>query len=813
MRSHQVRGLVATVLVTLLFVPALPSAQTRTAYSLPGLSEPVEILRDRWGVSHIYAQTVDDLFFAQGFNAARDRLWQLDLWRRQGEGKLAEAFGPRFVEKDRAARLFLFRGDMDEEFGSYHPDGRRILTAFAQGINAYIGVTRARPELLPLEFRLTGTTPGPWRPESSVIRLFGLTRNTGREVTFARLVNLMGAEAVERLSLFEPPATVEAPPGLDLSLIDGRVLETYNLGRGEVTFRPEDFPRSPLATAERTRLASLLSVPATRETDNALQAMLASNNWAIAGALTATGRPILSGDPHRAQSVPSLRYMAHLVGPGWNVIGAGEPAIPGISMGHNERIAFALTIFSFADEEDLYVYDTNPTDPSQYRYQGAWEDMRIIEEIIDVRDAPSVQVELKFTRHGPVLFEDLANRKAYALRAAYLEHPGTAPYLASLRLDQAQNWQDFVRGMEKHYTPSENMVYADVDGNIGWMGGSIAPIRPNWNGLLPVPGNGDYEWRGFLDTTRLPRVLNPPAGFFATANQYNIPDGYGDTDVSSREWSDPYRYDRIVEVLGSGGRFTLADSMRLQYDQVSLPARALVPLLRGLSASDPDVSAALRALLGWDHVLATDSVPAAIYELWVLRLHPNVFNLYVPEAARSLFGTGNRRVLTRLLHAPDSAFGADPIAGRDAVLLKSLGEAVARLKALLGPEMANWTWGNVHHMKYEHALSALAAPATRARLDVGPLPIGGDGFTVHNTGFRTSDFRQTGGASYRQVIDVGDWDNSVALNSPGQSGDPESPHYRDLFPLWAEGTFFPLLFSREKVAAATEEVLLLHPTD
>jgi penicillin amidase len=189
-----------------------------------------------------------------------------------------------------------------------------------------------------------------------------------------------------------------------------------------------------------------------------------------------------------------------------------------------------------------------------------------------------------------------------------------------------------------------------------------------------------------------------------------------------------------------------------------------------------------------------------------------VFNLYVPAAARSLFGTGNRRVLTRLLFSPDGAFGANPIAARDAILMTSLEEAVARLRALLGPDMANWTWGNLHHMKYEHDLSAVA-PATRARLDVGPLPIGGDGFTVHNTGFRTSDFRQTGGASYRQVLDLGDWDNSVALNSPGQSGDPGSPHYRNLFPLWAEGEFFPLLFSREKIEAVTEEILLLHPTD
>jgi penicillin G amidase len=789
-------------LVTLAVVaPVLAPAQDK-AYVLEGLRKPAEILRDKWGVPHIYADTQDDMFFAQGFNAARDRLWQLDLWRRQGEGKLAEQFGPRFAEQDRAARLFLYRGNMQREFESYHPEARQILTAFANGINAYVDTALANPELLPLEFQLTGTKPGHWRAESSLIRIYGLTRNIGEEITNAGRVHALGTEKVEDLSPYEPPAELVVPAGLDLAQIDGRILQTYNLARGTLIFRPEDFPSSPLELAERAALAEALSAGTGPRP-------LESNNWTIAGRLTASGRPILSNDPHRAQSIPSLRYMAHLNGPGWNIIGAGEPALPGISIGHNNRIAFGLTIFAFADEEDLYVYDTNPANPSQYRYRDRWESMRVLTETVDVRDGPAVQVELKFTRHGPVLFEDPANQKAYALRAAYLEFPGTAAYLASLRLDQARDWNQFQRGMERHYTPSENMVYADVDGNIGWMGGSIAPLRPNWSGLLPVPGNGDYEWQGFLDTGLLPRVFNPPQGFFASANEFNLPEDYPFASLSARSWADPSRMQRISEVLSAGNRFTLEDSMRLQYDEMSLPARELVPMLQGLASPDPDVNAALEALLGWDYVLSTDSVPATIFELWQPRVIARVSRLYIPQEAQAVFGNLDRRIVVDLLNT-DLASG-EKKAERDALLLEALPEAIAEGKRLRGENMANWQWGTLHHMLFEHALSSLVSPEIRALLNTNRVPKGGDGNTVHNTGFRTSDYRQTGGASYRQVIDVGEWDNSVWLNSPGQSGDPNSPHYDDLYPLWANATFVPMAFSRSMVMSVTEERLILIP--
>ncbi len=616
--NRRAAALLASGLMALLAGCAAPGSKKDTI-AMAGLSQPVEIVRDRHGVSHIYAQNQDDLFFAQGFSAARDRLWQLDLWRRQGEGKMAEQFGPRFVEQDRAARLFLYRGDLQAEFASYHPQGKAILTSFAAGINAYVDWVKAHPDQMPPEFKLTGTEPGHWSPETSLVRIYGLTRNLTEEVRMAQRVAALGLNAVQGLSTFEPPLALQVPAGLDVKLFDNTVLASYNLARNGQKFVAADFPRSPLAEDQRATLARKLSAGMLASLDPAFDPMAAryeSNNWTMNGQHTATGKPILAGDPHRSITMPSLRYMVHLNAPGWNVIGAGEPALPGVSMGHNDRIAFGLTIFAFGDEEDLYVYDTNPANPNEYRYRGGWEKMRQVDESIPVRGQAAAVRQLKFTRHGPVIHEDPVRHKAYALRAAYLEFPGTAAYLASLRLNQAQDWNEFVAGMEKHYTPSENMVYADVDGNIGWFGGSIAPIRPraDWSGMLPVPGNGDFEWRGFLAGSALPRAYNPPEGYVATANEYNLPADFPYKEMSARTWAEPYRVQRIREVIADGKGLTVQNSQALQFDDLSIPARTLAGYAKALNSADPGLGQALSLLKDWDYRTGTESRAATVYE-------------------------------------------------------------------------------------------------------------------------------------------------------------------------------------------------------
>jgi penicillin amidase len=467
-----------------------------------------------------------------------------------------------------------------------------------------------------------------------------------------------------------------------------------------------------------------------------------------------------------------------------------------------------LTVFG-QDNEDLYVYDTNPSNPSQYRYLDQWEDMKVIEDTIRVKDESPVTVELKYTRHGPVLYEDHEHHKAYALRAAWMDI-GSSPYLASLRMDQATTWEEFRDACSYSRIPAENMIWADVEKNIGYQAVGVSPIRPNWSGLVPVPGDGRYEWDGYLPIKALPHVVNPEKGYFATANNYMVPDGFPYPEALHYTWGDEIRGARVDEVMASARRFTLMDMMRFQHDELSIPARTLVPLLRELPVS-VEVEPARDRLLGWDYVLDKDSVSAAIYVSWESRLRANVWELFVPDGeARELLGRINLKRMIDWLLAPDGRFGENPISGRDNLLVRSLTEAVSDLKERLGPEMSGWKYGQekYKHAIIRHPLSAAVSPEIRAKLDVGPAPRGGYGSTLNNTGRGDN---QTSGASFRIIADTENWDNSVGTSAPGQSGDPASPHYRDLFDLWAKGKYFPMFYSREKIESVTEKKLVLEP--
>jgi penicillin amidase len=781
--------------------------------TIAGLGQPVEILRDRWGISHIYASNEHDLFLAQGFNAARDRLFQLELWRRQATGTLAEIEGPRALAADVGARLLRFRGDMRRELNHYHPRGYEIITAFVAGVNAYIELTEREPARLPLEFRILGIKPRKWTPEVVVSRHNGLFRNATQEVQHAQLVHLLGGNrATELLNLHPGRPVLKADESIDLSLIGDPVLDAYKASRAVVRFQPEDV--EPLyRNRERQRLkAAALTAPESRLPDDPLhdddREIQGSNNWVISRDRTFLTSAIMANDPHRSMQLPSLRYWVHLVAPGWNVIGGGEPALPGVSIGHNERGAWGFTIFPI-DQEDLYVYETDPALSSRYRYRDGWEVMKKMHETIAVKGRPAVEAELKYTRHGPVVYEDLSHHKAYALRAAWLEE-GMAPYLASLRVDQATSWAEFRDACRFFLTPSENMVWADVDGHIGWQAVGLAPRRAGWNGLLPVPGDGRYEWEGYLPILELPHVVDPPRGWFASANQDNLPQGY--PFAVGFEWTDPFRFGRIEEVLGSERRFTLTDMMQLQQDQLAPPARSLVPLLRGLKPSSAETKQAVDQLLSWDFVLSQDSVPATIYVAWEHALRTEVLSLVLPKAATDVFP---RRSLStekmiQWLTSPDGRFGKDPGAGRDALLLKSLSQALSELERRLGPDRNRWRYGQelFKHIGLKHPLSAAVTAELRSRLDLGPLARGGYGHTVNST---SNEDNQSTGASFRIIADTGDWDRSVGTNTPGQSGDPGSSHYGDLFAPWADGAYFPVSFGRAKVETVTETKTTLVP--
>ena len=777
---------------------------------LPGLERPVEILKDRWGISHIYAESEHDLFFAQGYNAARDRLFQLELWRRQATGTVAEMLGPRELQRDIGTRLFKFRKDLVQELTHYHPKGAAIVNAFVAGVNAYVDQANRAPERLPLEFRLLGIRPQHWTAEVVISRHQGLLGNIGEELSTARAVAVLGPEQVKWLVGFGPgDPDLTFDQAIDPKLLSANILERYTVFRTELRFQPEDVaaPYRAAGAAEAAEDVSAVA-PAASAASPAPAADIGSNNWVVSGERSESRYPMMANDPHRAQSAPSLRYWVHLVGPGWNVIGGGEPALPGVAIGHNGYGAWGLTVFS-TDGEDLYVYDTNPQDPNQYRYYGQWEPMTVLREQISVRGEGERTVELKYTRHGPVVFEDREHRKAYAVRAAWMEIGG-APYLASLRMDQAKSWEEFREACNYSNIPGENMVWAGRDGTIGWQAVGIAPIRRNWSGLIPVPGDGRYEWDGFLPIKAKPHVVNPPEGYFATANNDLIPRDYGYMDAIGFEWADPYRWARVSEVLGSGRRMSVMDMMRLQTDELAIPARQLVPLLDDLAAMDARVEQARRRLLAWDHVLDKRSVEAGIYVAWENALLQAVAQRVVPPEGRELIGGVPLTTVLAWLVSPPGEFGANPTAARDSMLLGALSTAVQRLTAKLGSNMEQWQYGQprYHHALIRHPLGPVVNLETRRRLEVGPLPRGGYGSTPNATG--NSD-NETSGASFRIIVDTGDWDRTVGTNTPGQSGDPDSPHYRDLFAMWANDRYFPVFYSRERVEKVTEERLRLEP--
>ena len=767
--------------------------------ALQNIRQPVEILIDHWGVPHIYAKNEADLFFAQGFNAARDPLFQIDLWRRRGLGQLSEAFGPAYVEQDKATRLFLYRGDMKKEWAVYSADSEQIAQNFAAGVNAYIDWLNGHPDKMPIEFKMLNYKPVPWAAEDVVrIRSHGLTGNLTDEVARARVACAADLKWDEIRFKLEPPWQTRVPEGLDPCLPKD-VLKVFDLATQNVRFTPGSMTgvsRQPLAAPSD---------------DFALQARAESNNWVIAAKKSATGHAIMANDPHRAYTEPSIRYIADLDSPTLHVTGIGEPAVPGVSNGHNDWMAFGGTYFSI-DQEDLYVYELNPANTDEYKYKGNWEAFRVVHEEINVKGQAAIAVDLKFTRHGPVIYVEKEKKRAFAVRSDWLE-PGTSPYYVSVSYMRAKTFEEFGKAIDRWGVPPINHVYADVQGNIGWAPGGFAPIRPNWDGLLPVPGDGRYEWVGRWSGDKLPRTYNPAIGYITTSNEMNLPPDYPYKERKlGFEWGSPFRHQRIDEVLSKLNRVSIEDSMRLQNDVVSIPARRLVALLEPLSSEDAASRAALNLLKGWNANLDADSPQAALHEIWFSRHLLAAFKEAVlSKTVADSFEHPDPTVMLHALEHPEMRLAGNAAEQRNQVLLTSLAAAYQEMEKLQGPDSSQWKWGKLHYNLSEHPFSAIVDESTRAKLNVGPIEKNGSGFTPNASGYRVSDFRQTGGPSVRLILDAGNWDNSRAVNHPGQSGDPDNPHYRDLAAMWRAGQYFPLLYTRKAVLGATERRIKLVP--
>ena len=735
-------------------------AQIDGEIEIPGLRATVEIIRDEWGVPHIYAENDDDLFFAQGYVMAQDRLWQMEMWRRWHEGRLADIFGPDALDYDRRTRLMMFRGPFDaDEWTSYHPDAERLFTAHANGVNAFI---EENLDNLPVEFQLTGIVPAPWTAETVVLRWAALAVPSVRghainEIQLAINVARYGAEEANRRAAPDPWDDLKVPDGLDVSIITQDILDAMRAGDGD-PFVSGRLP--PLEVVEPYR--SLMPSMQTTQVSPGAIATEGSNNWVMSAERSPSGVPILANDPHRRIEMPALRYFVHLVAPGWNVIGGGEPPFAGVDAGNNQSMAWGFT-FAGTDMVDVYVEEMHPENSNLVRWQDEWEPLHVIEEEIPVKGLAPEPVVLKFSRHGPIFYEDLEHRRAYAVRSV-VQEPGTAAYKGSFQLAQADNCTDFFDRAMHWLVPTHSLICGDVDGNIALQVTGLTPDRDGWNGRLPVPGTGEYEWRGFRSD--LPREFNPARGYITTANNNVHPPGYEGRPVfyHSSRGVETSRITRLHEVLSSDEPLSVKDHMQIQHDVYSLAADRDIPVFQGWTSVDSDIEWARSLVAEWDARLSRESVAAAIYVRWRDEVDERVWDPDTP------LPTNERRSLVK----------------------EGLVAALERLSSELGPDRTEWRHGRVHASQLPHMISS--------DFDLPTVERPGGFGTVNATG-----------ANFRRIIDLADLNRSVATNSPGQSAQPGSPYYGNLVENLGNGEYFPLLYTRGAVEEKAAHRLTLQP--
>ncbi|PZN97231.1 MAG: penicillin acylase family protein [Alphaproteobacteria bacterium] len=751
-----------------------------------GAAAPIEIVDDIRGVPHIRAASKADAFFGQGYVTARDRLFQLDLGHRRTMGRMAEAYGPQFVDHDHAERMFHFRGDLAAERAVVPAEIRTCAAAYVAGINARIDEVIADPALLPAEYRILGALPLRWALDDLFRARGAEIGNVDDEIRRARLAAIGRLDLDTLVAPLRPAWTLKVPDGLDVAAISEDDLGILNKGLGALPFGTTP---TPVRDTPEVRMP---------ESD------AGSNAWTIAPSRSATGRAILANDPHLGIGGLAPRHVVHLTAPGLDVIGGASPGLAGIMQGHTDRFAFGRTN-SHNDQTDLFVLALDPADPERYAHGGGWKRFETVEETIAVKGETPRRVVIRYSVHGPVLRHDPARGRATAI-ASVTMLPGAMDGFAMIAINLARDWQSLREAFKLHPSPT-NFHYADIDGNHGWQVIGMAPLRRGGqDGLLPAPGDGRSDWGGRFGAEALPREYNPARGWFASANQNNLPADY---PMQARplafSFREPYRYDRIVDVLEAQPKHSVADSAALQQDFVSTPARELVALLPARPGPAADL------LRGWNGELGVDSGAAALFRILWRDLGNRLLDAIVPAAARELVPTIAAGELLRLLRTPDARLGAGPAASRDRIFAASLTTAWAEATKLLGPDPAAWRWGDLHRVRIGHPLARIPAIAA-AFPPVEDGRSGGDNFTVNARWVPAKrGYSVMGGASYLQVIDVGGWDNSLYLNLPGQSADPKSPHYRDQYAPWVAGKMAPLPFSRAAVDSAAQTRTLLVP--
>jgi len=813
--------LLVAAIVVLLHRPLPKTSGTLRA---EGLKEQVEVIRDRWGVPHITARNVEDLFFAQGYVHAQDRLWQMELQRRFPSGRLAEVFGEVALEADRFMRTIGLRRAAEAEFAGVDDEERRVLEAYARGVNGFIETHRSR---LPVEFTLLRFRPEPWTPTDSVacmkVMAWDLSANWKSELLRARLVAKLGPERAATLELPVHPDTPAIVHGPETRGASPAVASAQSR-------QPEALQAAYRQCAEHLGAALLASssLPSSPSPVSGLESG-GSNNWVVDGSRSAGGAPLLANDVHLSLSIPSVWYECHLMGGGnneYSVAGVSFPGIPSVVIGHNEHVAWGMTT-AWQDVQDLYIERFNPENPRQYEFQGQWQEAQVVREEIGVKgQREPVVEEVLLTRHGPVISKLVGEEQPLALRWTALE-PGHM-LRCTLNYNRARNWEEFTAALRDWSCPPHNFVYADVEGNIGFYQPGWVPQRARGFGLVPVPGwSGEYEWLGYLPFEELPHAYNPPEGWLATANNKVMDERY--PHFIGADWEHSLRAQRIVELLHSREKHTVADFLAMQLDDLNPVARQVQPVLAAVEPEGELSRRAVEIIREWDCRMAADSVAASIYETWLHCFLHRVFDEPLGDLADAVVGCsivplsemgplGKRAALLLLSLLTDEPLStwlvaaapqaADP---RRELLRQALDEALKLLRQELGEDMEGWLWGRLHQAAFNHPLGSVK-PLNRL-FSRGPFPLGGNQDTLLRAVFapRFPFSPVTVCDSLRLVCDPADWRRSVIVTSSGQSGHPASRHYADQIPLWLEGRSRPMLWERADIEQEAEARLLLVP--
>lgn len=722
---------------------------------LTGLSASVSVWRDEHGVPHIEAQNEHDLYLAQGFVTAQDRMFQMDLSRRQASGELSEVVGEKALSRDKFFRTFGLRRAAEASLSAYSPEARSALDWYAEGVNAYIQQAKAN-HALPFEFTILGYEPRDWQALD--------TLTIGKYMAFD-----LGGHWEQQVFNYSLAQTVSTEKALDLS-------PSYPVHAPTIIQAMKDNPLD---------LQSLFAEAVKPNPFNG------SNNWVVSGSKTASGKPLLANDPHLSLNTPSIWYETNLKTPTMNVSGVIFAGIPGIILGHNDKIAWGVTNVG-PDVQDLYIEKRNPANPNEFEYQGKWEPAQVIHEEIKIKGKSALAYNVTITRHGPIISEfahDNHPDTALAMRWTALQ-PSTE-LEAVQRFAKATNWEEFKSALTYFQTPAQNFVFASPDGTIAYRANGLIPIRQKGDASAPVPGwTGEYEWQGYIPWDQLPTTVNPPAGFIATANNKVVSDSY--PFHLSNVWAQPYREQRIHQVLSSGSKLTTDDMKKLQFDATNLQAQEFVPLLlqqREEPALRDIDRKALDLLSDWKFEDQVNLGAPLVFNLWESEL-PNV--LFKPDVSDEMFDLFEDKANTvdqLLRHAAQGSPGpwVQEKGGLSVVVRTALQKAVDRAVEVQGNDPSKWRWGDYHMIPFHHPLASVKP--LNLLFDPAKTELPGSKTTVEAAGWNTKTGEVDHGAAWRTVVDLADLNQTFNVVGPGQSGNRLSPWYDDQIVDWTTGGY------------------------